>query len=54
MAKKIIGKLYNIGMATKIFPILTHLMLTSGMQKQLKYTKKGVSHIPSLSTWKGG
>ena len=33
-------------MATETFPIVIHLMLTSGIQKQLKYTKEGVSHIP--------
>ena len=59
-AKKFIGKLKNIGMATEIFPIVIHLMLTSGMltsgiQKQLKYTKEGVSHgvwhIEHLKRW---
>ena len=34
-------------MATEVSPIVIYLMLTSGMQKQSKYTKEGVSHKPT-------
>ena len=41
-------------MATAIFPMVIYFTLTSGMQKQLKYTKEREGHIPSLSIWKDG